>query len=352
MAKKRMFSMQIVDSDAFCDLPADAQALYFHLNMRADDDGFVGNPKKIVRLLALNDESLKILADKHFILTFDSGVICIKHWFINNTIKSDRYVPTVYEDERLKVYLKQNNSYTFDKSQDSGKFFAQKNIQERFQNDGEMETECFQNVSDMEQSWKQNGNNTEPSCHENDAKKETVVPLNTVETLWKQNGTQMETFCPLDKNRLDKNKLNLKDKASIKTKSMTDQDIYIKTKGTATDIETASDILLNDTDFQELEEQVTSCGGEEQKEIFQEFKAILQKPFMDGDIEALKDLKYTKRPMATESPIFELFNKILRSRTEIENKPAYVWTALREIITQKQGQIELNKCCEKRVRQK
>lgn len=352
MAKKRMFSMQIVDSDAFCDLPAEAQALYFHLNMRADDDGFVGNPKKIVRLLALNDESLKILADKHFILTFDSGVICIKHWFINNTIKSDRYVPTVYEDERLKVYLKQNNSYTFDKSQDSGKFFAQKNIQERFQNDGDMETKCFQNVSDMETKCFQNENNGETNCHENNAKKETDVPLNTVEILWNQNGTQMETFCPLDKNRLDKNKLNLKDKANIKTKSMTDQDIYIKTKGATTDIETASDILLKDTDFQELEKQVTSYGGEEQEEVFQEFKAILQKPFMDGDLEALKDLKFAKRLMATESPIFELFNKILRNRTEIENKPAYVWTALREIITQRQGQIELNKDYEKRVRQK
>ena len=86
MANKRMFNIKIVDSDAFLDMPLSTQCLYFHLNMRADDDGFVGNPKRIQRLIGASDDDLKLLIVKKFILTFENGVIVIKHWRIHNKI--------------------------------------------------------------------------------------------------------------------------------------------------------------------------------------------------------------------------------------------------------------------------
>lgn len=105
--------MKIVDSDAFLDMPLSTQCLYFHLNMRADDDGFVGNPKRITRLINANDDDLKLLMAKKFILAFDSGVIVIKHWRIHNTLSSNVYNETAYLDEKARLLLKDNKSYSF-----------------------------------------------------------------------------------------------------------------------------------------------------------------------------------------------------------------------------------------------
>lgn len=112
MANKRMFSMDIVDSDAFLDLPLTSQALYFHLGMRADDDGFVNNPMRIQRTIGANKSDFEILLQKRFIIAFPSGVIVIKHWKINNYIQTDRYKETVYLDEKALLSLKENKSYT------------------------------------------------------------------------------------------------------------------------------------------------------------------------------------------------------------------------------------------------
>lgn len=112
MAQRRMFSMQIVDTDAFMDMPLSAQALYFHLGMRADDDGFVSNARRIQRLIGAADDDLRLLALKRFILTFDSGIIVIKHWRMLNTIRGDRYKPTLYKDEKATLYLKPDGAYT------------------------------------------------------------------------------------------------------------------------------------------------------------------------------------------------------------------------------------------------
>lgn len=111
---RRLFSTKIVDSDAFLDMSPTAQNLYFHLGMRADDDGFVGNPKKILRMVGGNDDDIKVLIMKRFILTFESGVIVIKHWLIHNSIRKDRYNPTQYLEEKSKLRLKDNNVYTDD----------------------------------------------------------------------------------------------------------------------------------------------------------------------------------------------------------------------------------------------
>lgn len=112
MAKRRMFSQQITDSDSFLEMPLSAQALYFHLGMTADDDGFVNNPKRIQRVIGANEDDLKLLIAKKFIIAFESGVVVIKHWKINNAIRSDRYTPTVYTEEKTMLSEKSNKAYT------------------------------------------------------------------------------------------------------------------------------------------------------------------------------------------------------------------------------------------------
>lgn len=112
MAERRMFTQKIIDSDAFLDMPLSTQALYFHLNMRADDDGFVNNPKKIVRMIGASEDDFKVLIAKNFVLTFESGIIVIKHWKMHNYIQKDRYKPTVYADEKAMLDTKDNGAYT------------------------------------------------------------------------------------------------------------------------------------------------------------------------------------------------------------------------------------------------
>lgn len=112
LANKRMFTMKIVDTDAFLDMPLSTQCLYFHLNMRADDDGFIGNPKRIEKIIGANDDDLKLLIAKRFVILFDDGVIVIKHWRMHNTLSRDRYVETSYTDEKKKLLLKDNGSYS------------------------------------------------------------------------------------------------------------------------------------------------------------------------------------------------------------------------------------------------
>ena len=112
MAEKRMFSMRILGSDAFLDLPLSAQALYLHLCIRADDDGFLNNAKAITRLIGASEEDLKILIKKRFLLTFESGVIVIKHWQIHNVIRKDRRHSTQYRDEMATLKVKENGAYT------------------------------------------------------------------------------------------------------------------------------------------------------------------------------------------------------------------------------------------------
>jgi len=112
MAQRRMFSLKIVNTDAFIEMPLSAQALYFHLGMNADDDGFVSNARRVQRLVGAADDDMKILLMKRFILAFDSGVVVIKHWRINNFVRGDRYTPTLYQEEKRQLYVKQNGVYT------------------------------------------------------------------------------------------------------------------------------------------------------------------------------------------------------------------------------------------------
>ena len=113
MAKRRMFSLDIVDSDAFLSLPLSAQALYFHLGMRADDDGFVGKPLAIMKSIGSNNGDMESLIAKRFVLYFsEEGIIVVKHWWMHNLRRKDRYTPTTYREIAEKLYLDSNNSYT------------------------------------------------------------------------------------------------------------------------------------------------------------------------------------------------------------------------------------------------
>ena len=108
MAEKRMFTQKIIDSDAFLEMPLSAQALYFHLNMRADDDGFINNPKRIQRTIGSTEDDLKLLIVKRFVICFESGVIVIKHWRMHNTLRKDRYNPTQYSIGKNSIDIDKN----------------------------------------------------------------------------------------------------------------------------------------------------------------------------------------------------------------------------------------------------
>jgi len=113
MAQKRMFDKTIVDSDDFLEMPMSSQVLYFHLNMRADDDGFVNNWKSIMKLIGAKEDDLKILIAKQFIIPFQSGVLVIKHWKIHNYIRKDTYNETKYQDEKSLLITNESKEYEF-----------------------------------------------------------------------------------------------------------------------------------------------------------------------------------------------------------------------------------------------
>lgn len=131
MAQKRMFSLQVVDTDKFMDMSTSAQALYFHLGMHGDDDGFVSSPKKIARAAGCNDDDLRLLASKGYIIPFDSGVIVITDWNVNNTLKNDRYHGTVYQSEKALLSTDQSGKY----------LLGSMMVPERFQDGSKLEPE-------------------------------------------------------------------------------------------------------------------------------------------------------------------------------------------------------------------
>lgn len=111
MAEKRMFSKKIIDTDWFMDMPASSQCLYFHLSMRADDDGFIANPKRIIKLVGASDDDYKLLIAKRFIIVFESGICVITDWRINNYLRGDRYTETTYQDEMKLLTVDEKGKY-------------------------------------------------------------------------------------------------------------------------------------------------------------------------------------------------------------------------------------------------
>lgn len=116
MANRRMFSKDVIDSDRFLDMPPTAQNFYFHLGMQADDDGFVSAPKKVKRLSSATDDDLKLLIAKEFVIPFESGIIVIADWKLNNMLRKDRYKETIHKDEKLHLIEKENGTYQYSKT--------------------------------------------------------------------------------------------------------------------------------------------------------------------------------------------------------------------------------------------
>lgn len=107
-----MTSLEVIDTDAFLDMPMSSQLLYFHLNARADDDGFVANPKKVLRTLGGSSDDYKVLVAKKFLIEFEDGVCVIKHWRINNFVRKDIYKETKYLDLKRSLFIRANGAYT------------------------------------------------------------------------------------------------------------------------------------------------------------------------------------------------------------------------------------------------
>ena len=105
MAKKRMLSASVISTDAFMNLSLESQALYMHLNLSADDDGFIDSPRRIIRMIGTTEKNLRELITSGFIIGFDSGICLVRHWKVNNNLKKDRYTETLHESERRQVHL-------------------------------------------------------------------------------------------------------------------------------------------------------------------------------------------------------------------------------------------------------
>ena len=113
MANRRCFSMSVVDTDAFLDMPCSAQNLYFHIGMRSDDDGFCSNPMKIIKIVNASNDDLKLLIAKKFLLECNNGVVVVKHWWLHNTMRKDTYKPSNYLGDNPELKLDTNKAYTF-----------------------------------------------------------------------------------------------------------------------------------------------------------------------------------------------------------------------------------------------
>ena len=200
MAEKRMMSKSIIETDKFMDMPMSAQCLYFHLLLRADDDGFIVSPKRTMRSIGCTDDDMKILIAKSYVLAFESGVIVVKHWRIHNYVKRDRYKQSSIPESKL-IMLDENREYQYLEPK-------------RNQSGTSLEPKRNQSGTSLEPKRNQSGTSLEPKRskeeHEgHSGDHEEYDKINTsdgAEPNWNQTGTKMEPkwFHRLDKIRLDK----------------------------------------------------------------------------------------------------------------------------------------------------
>ena len=184
-----MMSKSIIETDKFMDMPMSAQCLYFHLLLRADDDGFIVSPKRTMRSIGCTDDDMKILIAKSYVLAFESGVIVVKHWRIHNYVKRDRYKQSSIPESKL-IMLDENREYQY------------------------LEPKRNQSGTSLEPKRNQSGTSLEPKrskeehegYSEDHEEYDKINTSNGAEPKWNQNGTKMEPnwFHRLDKIRLDK----------------------------------------------------------------------------------------------------------------------------------------------------
>ena len=201
MAQRRMFSQKVTETDKFLDMGLTAQSLYFHLGMNADDDGFVGNPKSIKRMIGASEDDLKALVEKDYLIVFDDGVVVIKDWLVSNYVKKDRYTPTIYIEDMKLIGLDKNKRYQFVSDLEP----------ERNQVGTEMEPKRIQNGDKMEPNCIQSGSKNENQISNGNSQPQQGQGFTFMEPNWNQNGTEMDPQVRLGKDRvkLSKSKDNL-----------------------------------------------------------------------------------------------------------------------------------------------
>lgn len=193
VADRRMISIKIIDTDKFIDMPATARLLYYDLSVRADDDGFIGSPKKITKMIGAAEDDLRILIETKFILTFESGVCVIRDWKIHNSIKVDRYQPTQYLAEKALLRLDINKAYELivtslepNRNQSVPSLEPDCNQigtsvePDRSQNVPSVEPERNQSGSNLDTDWNQSGTEVEPERNQSGTKTEPQVRLGKV----------------------------------------------------------------------------------------------------------------------------------------------------------------------------
>lgn len=153
MADKRMLARTIIESDPFMNMPADSQMLYVHLNLAADDDGFVANPRTVMRMCGASEDSMKLLIAKKFVLSFQKGddfIYLIKHWKIHNTIQKDRYKASNFRNLLREVYLDENKAYSMTPGEGKRPALPSTLDTGRIQDVSNVDTDCIQTVSEPE----------------------------------------------------------------------------------------------------------------------------------------------------------------------------------------------------------
>lgn len=200
MAQRRMFSQKVVETDKFLDMALTAQTLYFHLGMNADDDGFVGNPKSIKRMIGASDDDLKALVEKDYVIVFDDGVVAIKDWLVSNYVKKDRYNGTIYSEDRKLLAIDRNK---------------------RYQIAAQMEPNCLQDGTNLEPERNQSGSKESSNNQVKNSQSVEGQGIQPMEPEWNQSGTKTDPQVRLgkSKDRLSKDSLNLiKTTSSAETK--------------------------------------------------------------------------------------------------------------------------------------
>lgn len=218
-----MFSLKVIDSDKFLDMPISAQALYFHLGMRADDDGFIDNTRKIINMCNCSPDDLKLLVAKNLLIQFENGVYVVTDWKVCNYIQKDRYKPTLFYKEKTLLTITENKQYRlkdYNTSQagtdgcSAGQSLTGTDWCPVEQSDSagadwcsaEQNNNCVQNGYKVDTECIQNGYGLDTSCTQNGYSTETLVnkPVSSLYPNCIQNGYKVDTQYSIDKNRLDK----------------------------------------------------------------------------------------------------------------------------------------------------
>lgn len=164
MAQKRMFDKSITNDDNFLEMPVSSQVLYFHLSMNADDDGFVNNWKSIMRMTGTKDDDLKVLVAKQYLIPFDSGVIVIRHWRINNYLRNDRYKETQFKAELRELSLGENEEYNLQNSVGIPVVYPDKNRIDKNRIDNKQNRFVPPTLEEVANYCKERNNNIEPEA--------------------------------------------------------------------------------------------------------------------------------------------------------------------------------------------